>query len=247
MTFVRLIFALLVLSTQLKAQSNDVEGVIFEKGASIRVSGAKIININNKNSVQSNGLGVFNLSASIGDTLNISKEGYADMAVIISSDRDLVIQLAKSIQLEEVNVTAQTKKQELDEIKNQYRKKGSYYGGKPPLLSYIFTPITALYELFGKTPGQARRFNRYYYRELEQSEIDRRFNPYTIKPLTNYEGKDLQNFLDIYRPQYSQLTKWNDYDLLNYIKQSVAAFEAAGRPAATALPPLQKDLNLGGN
>ena len=170
-----------------------------------------------------------------------------DLTIILSSDRDLVIHLAKTIQLEEVNITAQTKKQELDEIKNQYRKKGSYYGGKPPLLSYIFTPITALYELLGKTPGQARRFNRYYYMELEQSEIDRRFNFYTIKPLTNYQGKDLQNFLDIYRPRYEQLSKWNDYDLLNYIKQSATAFEAAGRPTATVLPPLQKDLNLGGN
>ena len=81
----------------------------------------------------------------------------------------------------------------------------------------------------------------------EQSEIDRRFNSFKVKPLTDYEGKDLQNFLDTYRPSYELLSKWTDYDLVKYIKQSAIAFDVAGRPAAVALPPLQKDLNLGGN
>ena len=247
MTSFRLAIIFLFLSMQLNAQSIDVSGVIFQKGSSIRISGAQIVNLKSKTLILSNGMGVFKQSAFIGDTLNITKEGYADFQVVISSNRDLVIQLAKSVQLEEVNVTAQTKKQELDEIRSQYRKKGSYYGGKPPLLSYIFTPITALYELIGKTPGQARRFNRYYFRELEQSEIDRRFNSFKVKPLTDYEGKDLQNFLDTYRPSYELLSKWTDYDLVKYIKQSAIAFDVAGRPAAVALPPLQKDLDLGGN
>ena len=80
----------------------------------------------------------------------------------------------------------------MDELREQYRKKGSYYAGKPPLLSYIFQPLTALYELVGKTPGQARRFNAYYNTELQQSEIDRRFNSYNIRTITGLEGIDLK-------------------------------------------------------
>ncbi len=229
---------------QAKAQINDVKGVIFEKGSSHRVPQARISNISHPFISKSDGLGLFIIKASIGDTLKVSKEGFTDMSVIVSSYQDLIIQLAKPIELEEVKVIGQSKKQELDDIKKQYRKKGSYYGGKPPLLSYIFTPITALYELFGKTPGQARRFNKYYYRELQQTEIDKRFNAYKVKSLTRYEGKDLQNFMDTYRPGYGQISGWAEYDLIHYIRKSAIAFEAAGRPVPNNLPKLPQAPDL---
>ncbi len=226
-----------------KAQSNDIKGAIFEKGTSHRVSQARISNINHPFISQSDGLGLFTIKASVGDTLTISKEGFADLSVIVSSYKDLIIQLPKPIQLDEVKVVGQSKKQELDEVKKEYRNKGSYYEGKPPFLTFLFKPLTALYEVFGKTPGQARRFNKYYYRELQQTEIDQRFNSYTVKPYTKYEGKDLQNFIETYRPTYDQVLKWGDYDFINYIRKSALSFEAAGRPANT-LPKLPKAPDL---
>ena len=225
-----------------KAQS-DIKGAIFEKGTSHRVPQARITNINRQFVSYSDGLGLFAIKASVGDTLRIYKEGFSDLSLIVSSYQDLIVQLPKPIQLDEVKVVGESKKQELDEIKKQYWKNGSYYGGKPPLLSYIFTPITALYELFGKTPGRSRRFNEYYTRELQQTEIDRRFNSSKVKSITNYEGKDLQNFIDAYRPSYDQLSRWGEYDLLNYIRKSAIAFEEAGRPANT-LPKLPKAPDL---
>jgi hypothetical protein len=226
------------------AQSKPVQGVIFEKNSSVRISNAVVKNVTLQIVSQSNRLGVFSILASVGDTISITKEGYINQDIIVSSYQDLAIQLAKPIRLAEVNVTGQSKKQELDEIKKQYRSKGSYYAGKPPFLSYIFTPLTALYELIGKTPGQARRFNNYYSRELQQSEIDRRFNPYTVKPLTGYEGADLQNFIETYRPAFGQIATWADYDLVNYVKKSAAAFETAGRPSSKSLPRLPKAPDL---
>ncbi|MBC7745168.1 MAG: hypothetical protein H7096_08705 [Flavobacterium sp.] len=247
MKFFGLLSFLVFTSVQINAQEIYLEGVLFETAFSKRVPGAAINNLTNKAVGRSNGLGVFNILANIGDTLIISKEGYADVTHVVLSKMNIMIYLVRTIRLNEVRVVAQSKKQELDEIKNQYRKKGSYYAGKPPLLSFIFSPITGLYELLGKTPGQARRFNRYYYKELRESEVDRRFNFFTVGPLTNYKGKDLQNFLDTYRPEYDLLSGWNDYDLVNYIKLSIVKFELAGKPAAVALPPLQKYLKLGDN
>ncbi|HUH32581.1 MAG TPA: hypothetical protein VLZ28_01430, partial [Daejeonella sp.] len=190
---------------------------------------------------------LFTIPALVGDTLKISKEGFTDQSVVVSSYQDLVIHLSKPIMLNQVTVTGQSKKQELDEIKREYRRKGSYYAGKPPLLSYVFTPLTAIYELIGKTPGQAKRFNQYYSRELQDSEIDRRFNASTVRPLTLYEGRDLQNFLESYRPGFNELSGWADYDLVKYVRESATAFEAAGKPAPKALPKLPKapDLSKG--
>lgn len=239
-----LTFLIACFSMHASAQQTIIKGAVFEKGSQNRVSNAKISNSARQRSAQTDGLGVFTIEAGIGDTIKVSKDGYTEQTIIVSSLKDILIQLAKPILLSEVRVTGQTKKQELDEVKKQYRKKGSYYSGKPPVLAYIFTPLTALYELVGKTPGQARRFNSYYSREVQESEIDRRFNAVTVRGLTSYEGKDLSNFLQIYRPQYQAIAGWADYDLVNYIRKSVLAFESAGRPEAPSLPKLPKAPDL---
>jgi hypothetical protein len=237
-------FLIICLSGQLSAQTVEISGVIFEKGSSKRVSRAKITNVRNQVRAESDGLGLFTISAAIGDTLKVSKENYSDQSVIITTSNDFVIQLVRPILLSEVKISGQTKKQELDEVKKQYRKKGSYYSGKPPLLAYIFTPLTALYELVGKTPGQARRFNSFYSREVQQAEIDRKFNATMIQGLTAYSGKDLDNFMQIYRPAYQDLTVWGNYDLINYVRKSALAFESAGRPAGPSLPKLPRAPDL---
>ena len=223
---------------------NVIRGVIFQKGTSVRVAGATIENLRYPGASQSDKLGEFNIGAALGDTLRISMPGFLEQRIVVSSFKDQIVHLANTIQLSQVTITGQSKKQELDEIKRQYRRKGSYYAGKPPLLSYIFTPLTALYELVGKTPGQARRFNKYYSRELQESEIERRFNLRTVGSLTGYEGADLRNFIETYRPRFEEIAVWADYDLVNYIKKSVVAFESAGRPAPPDLPPLPKAPNL---
>lgn len=238
---------LIFVLSQSYAQNGNIQGVIFEAGTSIRVPRADISNSSHQITSRTDGMGVFLIPASIGDTLKISKEGFSDQSIVVSSLKDMAIHLLKPIRLNQVTITGQSKKQELDEIKREYRRKGSYHAGKPPLLSYVFTPLTAIYELIGKTPGQARRFNQFYSRELQDTEIDRRFNASTVKPLTLYEGKDLQNFLETYRPAFSELSGWADYDLVKYIRESATAFEAAGKPAPEALPKLPKapDLSKG--
>ena len=244
MKFGFLVFFLLLISFGIQAQNKIINGVLFDESSTRRVSGAKVVNLANNQLTKTDGLGLFSILAAPGDTVKITKEGFTDQILRLSSYQDLVIRMFRPVQLSEVRVVAQSKKTELDEIKRQYRRKGSYHAGKPPLLSYIFTPLTAIYELIGKTPGQARRFNRFYSRELQQSEIDRRFNSSTVKPLTTLEGQDLQNFMQTYRPDFAQLSGWADYDLVKYIRKSVLAFEADGRPEVKALPKLPKAPDL---
>jgi hypothetical protein len=239
-----LAFIFLFLSYQASTQSKEFRGLIREAGSLAPVLQATVSCESNQRVAYSNGLGQFVIQAVIGDTLKITKPGFMDQFIILSSGNDVIIHLAKAVQLAEVRVTGQSKKEELDEIKKQYRKKGSYFAGKPPVLSYIFSPLTAIYELIGKTPGQARRFNNYYSRELEQSEVDRRFSMYRIQPLTAYQDLDLQNFMSIYRPSFEDLAGWADYDLVKYIRTSALAFEAAGRPTALSLPKLPKAPDL---
>jgi hypothetical protein len=227
------------------AQETAVQGLVMEKSGASRISSVAVLN--NKTGVKtlSNELGLFRIKAAVGDTLTLSKSGYMDLMKVVASTTDLVLQMQRVIELGEVRVTGQSKQQELDELKAQYRKKGSYYGGKPPLLSYIFSPITALYELVGKTPGQARRFNLYYRKELEQSEIDRRFNSAAVSKVTGLTGADLKNFMVIYRPDYENLSQMDEYGMIKYLKRSLDTFNNSGRPKGLlSLPALPKAPDL---
>ncbi len=208
-------------SLTLKAQQEFMlNGVLFESGSKIRIALAEVSNTRNRYVVGSNDLGLFQIRAIVGDTLVITKRGFNDLTVVVRSTKDLVLTLNRGNMLNEVVITGEGKKQTLDAIKKDFKDKGSFYGGKPPLLSYIFTPITAFYELFGRTPRNARRFNNYYNTEIQQTHVDQFFNKSLINKYTGLEGKQLDDFMINYRPDYEKTKNWNQYDGIKWITES---------------------------
>jgi hypothetical protein len=206
----------------LKAQQEfTLTGAIFEKGTKLRVVLAEINNKRNKYSVGSNDMGLFEIKVAVGDTLVINKRGFNDLTVVVPTTKDIVVNLVRAENmLNEVVVYGETKKQALDAIKKDFKDKGSFYAGKPPFLSFLFTPLTALYELFGRTPKNARRFNNYYNTEIQQTHIDAFFNKSIINKRTGLEGKQLEDFMLNYRPDYERAKNWTEYDGNKWIKDS---------------------------
>ncbi|MEE1946617.1 hypothetical protein VRU48_15935 [Pedobacter sp. KR3-3] len=208
-------------SFTLKAQQEFMlNGVLFENGSKIRIALAEINNTRNGYAVGSNDIGLFQIRAMVGDTLVITKRGFNDLTVVVKSTKDMVLTLNRGNMLNEVVITGEGKKQTLDAIKKDFKDKGSFYGGKPPLLSYIFTPITAFYELFGRTPRNARRFNNYYNTEIQQTHVDQFFNKSLITKYTGLEGQQLDDFMINYRPDYEKAKTWNQYDGIKWITES---------------------------
>lgn len=204
------------------AQQEFVQaGVIFENGSRIRIALAEITNLRNHYSVGSNDLGMFEIKSAVGDTLIVAKRGFNGLKIVVLSTKDIVLQLNKSVNtLNEVVIIGQNKKQALDAAKQDFKNKGSFYGGKPPILSYLFSPLTAIYELFGRTPKNARRFNKMYVSELQNNHVDQLFNKNTINQNTGLEGKELENFMVNYRPDYEKAKNWTVYDSTKWIKDS---------------------------
>ncbi len=196
------------------------KGTLIEKGTKIRVALAEIYNTRNKFSVGSNDLGFFQIKAKVGDTLIISKTNYSDQVVAVVDTKEILVFLNIGNTLNEVVISGKTKKQTLNDIKNEYRKKGSFYAGKPPFLSFLFAPLTALYELFGRTPKNARRFEKFYVTELKQTHIDIFFNETIIQKYSPLSGKELEDFMLNYRPEYEKAKLWTTYDGIKYIKDS---------------------------
>ena len=219
LTFGVLIFAS-VSSVSAQSTAGIIRGVIMERGTTNRLVSAGIYNKRTKGGVESKSFGIFEIGANVGDTLVVYKEEYADAEVVVLNQKDLVIYLNRGTNLREVKITVQSKKEALNDIKQDFRDKGTFHEGKPPFLSYIFSPLTAIYELFGKTPKNARRFGKYAATELQQSEIDGVFNETMVKKYTPLQGKDLDYFMINYRPDYNKARKWAEYDSIKYIRDA---------------------------
>jgi len=212
---------LLFMAFNVSAQHGFIlKGVVMERGTTNRITSGEVVNKRTEGSVNTNDLGLFQIKVNLGDTLFVFKNEFANAEVVVQSNKDLVIYLNRSTNLREVNIYGESKKQELDGMRQEYRNKGSFYAGKPPLLSYLFTPLTAMYELFGRTPRNARHFGKFYSNELQQTEIDGFFNESIIKKHTDLKDKDLENFMLNYRPDYSVASKWTEYDAIKYIRDS---------------------------
>lgn len=216
--------------TPIYAQQDFIlKGVLMELGNNSRVVGGQLYNKRTTYTTSTNSLGIFEIKASIGDTIQIYQREYSDSTIIVSAATDLIIKLRRSQMLREVNINGIAKKQELTDMKQEYRNKGAFYSGKPPVLSFLFKPLTALYETFGRTPKNARRFGRYYETEMQQTLIDGLFNETIIQENTDLKGDDLENFMINYRPEYEKAQNWARYDAIKYIKEAYKAFKEAAK------------------
>jgi hypothetical protein len=215
-----------------------IRGVVLDYATEVRIGNAEITNLRTQQTVISNGLGIFNSVGIVGDTLKVARVGYNEQNILIASSDDIVIRLKGITELKAVNIYGITKEQEMQDVVNDYRKQGSYHNGKPPVLAYIFNPISSLHEAFGKTGQRARRFQEYISYEQEELLVDRKFNRSLITSLTELTDDDLTNFILIYRPSSDQVKNWNDYDATSYIKRAFIKFEQEGRPKAPTLPKL---------
>lgn len=213
----------LCFTTAIFAQQFIVNGVVFDKQTRNRIALAEIKNKKTGFSVGSNDLGFFSLKVSFGDTLQITKRNFNDQDVLVASNKDLLVYLNRGTTLNEVVITGYSKKQALDEIRKEFKNKGSFYSGKPPLKllnPFGGSPLTSLYELFGKTPARARRFSRMYENELRDSQVDALYNKSTINANTGLTGKQLEDFLVKYRPEYTTTKNWTVYDATKWIKDN---------------------------
>jgi len=216
---------LILIGFGLKAQDFIAKGVIIEKGSNIRIALAEITNKRTKLGVGSNDLGFFQIKASVGDTLLITKRSLIDQEVVVKGPQDIIVYLIRgTTMLDDVTIRGNTKKQDLDEIKREFQNKGVYNGGKSSILSSIFSPLNALYNLIGKDPKNARRFGRYADNEIKQSQIDVYFNQSIIKNNTELRGDTLEKYMLNCRPEFEKAQYWNSYDYIKYIKESSKNF-----------------------
>ena len=219
-------------------QAVGVSGIVVEKGGSVRLSDVNVTNLRTNRRAQTNTFGVFFIEASVGDSLSLTKTGYGPVKTVLHTTEDILIEMQPGLTIETVVVSRMSKEAEMRDMLDDYRKKGVYNGGKNTFGTYIGSPATALYNLFGRDAKNAKRFANLMDRELEESQIDRVFNKTTVGSVIELDGDDLQSFMDMYRPSYSMVKNWGQYDFMHYVKRSFETWEKNGRPRSERLPKL---------
>ena len=240
------LFSLLVFKTS-GQDLHVIKGVISKKLSGERIANVLVSNLRTRSIVQSDQLGWFSVSAAIGDTLLFSKTDYTDQKVAIVNANDLPVYMQPVIKLDQVTITGQTKRQEIADVMKQYHSQGTFYDGKPPVLSFLSNPLTGIYELFGSTPGKARRFAANAKSDLEYSEVQRRYNVALVKRVTNASDTVAVNFMKYYTPSFEDLKEWNDYELIRRIRKSYDFYDKATEKEKIQLqnlntPPILPDL-----
>ncbi|PRD46377.1 hypothetical protein [Sphingobacterium haloxyli] len=220
-------------------QSSGVSGIVVERGGSVRLSEVNVTNLRTKKRVQTNTFGVFIIEASVGDSLSLTKTGYGPVKTVLHTNEDILVEMQAGLTIETVVVSRMSKEAEMRDMLDDYRKKGVYNGGKNTVGTYLGSPATALYNLFGRDAKNAKRFANLMDRELEESQVDRVFNKTTVKSVINLEGDELQSFMDMYRPSYNMVKNWGQYDFMHYVKRSFEAWDKNGRPRSDRLPKLE--------
>jgi hypothetical protein len=204
----------------------SIKGVIFKKDASERISQALITDLKSQVVMMSDELGGFSIKASPGDTLLVTKNLFTPQKIVVINADDLAIYMQPVRELKEVTIKEQTKKQELNEVMGQYRSQGIYNDGKSlPFWQFVNSPITGLYNLFGKTSGEARHFAEYSKNELEAIEVDKRYTKELVKSITKLPDDEVDKFVQTFRPSYEDMKEWNDYQLIMYIKKEFAYYQ----------------------
>jgi len=202
-----------------------VRGVISRNISVERLAQVLITNLRTKEIALSDDVGWFSIKAAIGDTILFNKLKYTDQKVMITAKGDIPVYMQPEIQLDQVTISGQSKKQELKDVMSDYRRQGIYYNGKPPVLSFLTSPLTGLYELFGKGPGQARRFAAFSKGELEYAEVHKRYNLAMVMRVTNADSAAAKGFMEYYTPSFEDLKQWNDYELIKQVKKSYEYYD----------------------
>lgn len=207
--------------------SKNQQGLLLKAGSNIRLGSIQVLNKRNQARAKSNTAGVFTVTASPGDTLAFSGEGFENNTFLVTDLADNVIYLNPTRQLPEVEVKEYSLKYDLNEAEAGYRRKSVFYTGSPHYYYLLLKPMTFIYENFKSEVIEARRFNKYASRELASYKISERYNNALIKnTIPGIQDNELDNFKWQYMPTLAQLDKMSDYDIIIYIRKNYADFKS---------------------
>jgi CarboxypepD_reg-like domain len=219
-----------------------ISGIVVNDQTSLPLWNINIININKVKGATTNARGIFEIEASLNDTLNISSIGFQSIKIRVTNDlikdKNTKIKLTqKSYALEEVvvrkyNLTGfleiDSKLIPIQENSNRYSISGLSFGyeagsyspnafGK--VLGSIFNPADLLYNFFGKKPKELKRLREMKKDDTVRNLLESKFDRETISALLGIEKNEIAEILA--RCSYSEefVKTANDLQIMDAISE----------------------------
>ncbi len=198
---------------------NILRGTVFEGKSSRKLSDVFVHDINSKEISLTDKSGNFTIRTVVNHTVVFSSPDYVSDTLYLVDLKPKRIELQlRGISLNAVNITSNRAFNPREEYPEVYEKS-----------KFALSPS----RIFGKEAKDARRLKRYFSREVEERQIDSAFNVLYVSSLVPLKGKELENFMTMYRPSYEQI-KTPHSSLTLYINDSYKKF--------MALPPEKRSV-----
>jgi len=216
-----LVLFLLIAATSVIAQ-NVLKGTVSEDGTNNRMANVFIRDNSNKQLTITDKKGNFSIRTETGHVLIFESPGFiSDTLYVANLAPQKIVLSAKTIALREVSISANKASfdphQEYPEVYTRSKL-------------YVLSPSS----WFGKEAVDARRLKIYFKTEAEQRHIDAVFSMAYVGSIVPLKDKELENFISLYRPNYSFL--------MNNYGPSLAAYVNDCYKKYKALPPEKRML-----
>jgi hypothetical protein len=219
---------ILLASSPAMAQSL-LKGTVYESGSNTRMPNVFIRNNNNKQITITDNSGNFSIKAETGNLIIFDSPGFiSDTLYLIDLTPKKIVMVTKTIALREVNISST--RQAFDPHK-EYPE--IYTKSKV----YIMSPTS----WFSKEGRDARKLKRYFVTEEQQRHVDAVFTRAYVGSIVPLKGRDLEDFMTLYRPSYAFIRGNNSESLAVYINDSYKKYQALP-PEKRHLPALTSDV-----
>ena len=221
-----LLSAGLCLFIKIVSAQSVLTGTVTEEHKTTKLNNVFIRNISNKQIALSDNAGRFDIKATTGNTLIFTLPGYISDTLYLVDMKPKHIELKiQGITLNEVSVRESAKFNPREEYPEVYERS-----------KFALSPS----RWFGKEARDARRLKRYFDNEEQQRQIDAAFTRTLVSSIVPLKGRELDNFMAMYRPSLSFVKSSSPQTMTLYINDSYRKFMALPADKRT-LPDLNSN------
>jgi hypothetical protein len=216
----------LLLITAFANAQDVIKGTVVEEGTNDKITNVFVHDTNNKQITLVDKNGKFEIRSGKNHLIIFDSPGYISDSVFVIDYKPLTIILRPAgMVLNQVDINA--KRMTFDprvEYPEVYRKSKVY----------IMSPST----WFSKEGRDARRLKKFFANEERERYVDKYYTAKYVATLVPLQGRELQNFMTIYRPTYAYIKSNDGPSLAEFINDAYKKYKA--------LPPERRvvqDLN----
>jgi hypothetical protein len=203
----------LFLMNDIRAQS-VLNGTVYDRDTKVVLPNVLVRSNRGKHLAITGRSGSFAIPASKSDLLIFSVQGYLpDTLYLVDLTAKKIELITEANTLNEVRITVDPSKPAFDP-KKEYPE--VYEKSK-----FALSPS----RLLGSDARNARHLKRYFDNEIRQRKIDSIFNSDLVGSIVPLKGRDLRNFMAMYRPRLSFLNKSSPDELREYIGDNYKKFQ----------------------